>query len=380
MQILVWDLPTRLFHWLFALCFVLAWVTGDSDTYRDLHVFVGYLMLGLLGLLGFRLLWGLIGSRYARFSSFRFGPMQAIRYVLDALTRRAPRYIGHNPAGSWAVYLLLALGLLVGVTGILVLGGEEQHGVAAGITLYGGGEALKELHEGLASFMLGVVIVHLLGVVAESWLHRENLIKAMLTGRKHGAVNDAISSAHIFAGGVLLLLTAAFGAWFFRGDFMQTPQRPHLPFVGKSLPDNKVWREECGSCHLAYHPTLLPARSWARLMREQETHFGESLGLDAAASTEILAFLQEYSADSELTEPAYKIKQSIPPNMTPVRITETGYWVNKHRKIPDSAWRDPKVGSKANCGACHLDAEKGTFEDAAMHLPDGVAHLLNTNK
>lgn len=377
MQILVWDLPIRLFHWLFALSFVVAWITGDSDTYRDLHVFVGYLMLGLLG---FRLLWGVIGSRYARFSSFRYGPMQAIRYVRDALTRSAPHHIGHNPAGSWAVYLLLTLGLLVGVTGILVLGGEEQQGVAAGITLFGGGEALKELHEGLASFMLGVVIVHLLGVAAESWLHRENLTRAMFTGRKHGAANDAIPSAHYLAGGVLLLLTATFGAWFFRDDFTATPQRPHIPFVGQALPDNKLWRAECGSCHLAYHPTLLPARSWARLMQEQDTHFGEPLGLDTATSSEILVFLQKYSADTELTEPAYKIKQSIPPSMTPVRITETGYWNDKHRDISDSTWRHPKIGSKANCGACHLDAEKGTFEDAAMRLPDGVSGLPKARK
>ena len=179
---------------------------------------------------------------------------------------------------------------------------------------------------------------------------------------------------------MLLLLTAAFGIWFFRDDFTATPQRPHIPFVGQTLPDNKVWREECGSCHLAYHPTLLPARSWARLMQEQDTHFGESLGLDAAISSEILAFLQKYSADTELTEPAYKIKHSIPPNMTPVRITETGYWIDKHRDIPDSTWRHPKVGSKANCSACHLDAEKGTFEDAAMHLPDGSASLSKARK
>ena len=370
MQILVWDLPTRLFHWLFVLSFAVAWITGDSDTYRDLHVFMGYLMLGLLG---FRLLWGLIGSRYARFSSFRFGPGQAIRYLLDALNRRAPRYIGHNPAGSWAVYLMLALGLLAGVSGILVLGGEEQHGIAAGITLYGGGEALKELHEILASIMLGVAIVHLLGVAAESGLHRENLAKAMFTGRKKGAAADAIPSAHYLAGSVLLLLTAAFGAWFFQGYFTQTPQRPYLPFVGKTLPGNTVWRAECGSCHLAYHPTLLPARSWTRLMQQQDRHFGESLGLDATTTAEILAFLQKYSADTELTEPAYKIKRSIPPDMTPLRITETGYWIDKHRDIPEQSWRHPKVGAKGNCGACHLDAESGTFEDAAMRLPAGVA-------
>lgn len=82
--------------------------------------------------------------------------------------------------------------------------------------------------------------------------------------------------------------------------------------------------------------------------------------------------LQKYSADTEMTEPAYKIKKSISLNASPVRITETGYWIDKHREIPDAAWRHQKVGSKANCGACHLDAEKGTFEDAAMRLPAGI--------
>ena len=369
MKILVWDVPIRLFHWLFALSFVVAWITGDSDTYRDLHVFTGYLMLGLLG---FRLAWGLLGSRYAHFRSFLFGPGKALRYLVSSLTRAAPRHVGHNPAGAWAVYLMLALGLLVGISGILVLGGEEQQGIASGIMLYAEGEALKELHEVLASVMLALVIVHLAGVAAESWLHRENLTKAMFNGRKQGAVAEAIPSAHYLLGALLVLLVVAFGVWFFQGYFTQTPQRPYLPFVGKILPDNKVWREECASCHVAYHPTLLPARSWARLMQKQNDHFGEALGLDTTTTAEILAFLQKNSADTEMTEPAYKIKQSIPPNASPVRVTETGYWIDKHREIPDATWRSQKVGSKANCSACHLDAEKGTYEDAAMRLPEGV--------
>lgn len=115
-------------------------------------------------------------------------------------------------------------------------------------------------------------------------------------------------------------------------------------------------------------------------MQKQDTHFGEPLGLDPATTSEILAFLQKYSADTELTEPACKITQSIPPDMTPVRITEPGYWIDKHREISDSTWRHPKIGSKSNCGACHLDAEKGSFEDAAMHLPDGVAGLSKARK
>jgi hypothetical protein len=77
-----------------------------------------------------------------------------------------------------------------------------------------------------------------------------------------------------------------------------------------------------------------------------------------------------------LSEATFKIRKSIPPNATPVRITETGYWIEKHRNIPEAVRSNPKVGSKSNCGNCYLDAEKGTFEDPAMRLPEGIRELL----
>lgn len=376
-KILVWDAPTRIFHWLLVLAFAAAWSTGESDRLRDLHVFAGYLMLGLLG---FRLAWGLVGSRYARFRAFCFSPKQALEYAAAVLRKDAPRYIGHNPAGSWAIYLLLALGFLVCLSGILDLGAEEGHGVFAGIADYAGGEALKALHAVLAWLMLGLVLVHLAGVGVENRLHRENLVWAMLTGRKQGQAADAIASAHYGIGIFLLLLAVAGGLWFFQERLLQTPARPYLPFLGKSLPDNKLWREECGTCHVAYHPTLLPARSWVALMQKQDDHFGESLGLDAATTKGILAFLERYSADTEMTEPAVRIKRSVAPGAAPLRITETGYWVEKHEDIPEEVWRNPKVGSKANCSACHLDAERGTYEDAAMRLPEGISPIPQRGK
>jgi hypothetical protein len=114
---------------------------------------------------------------------------------------------------------------------------------------------------------------------------------------------------------------------------------------------------------------LLPARSWKALMDRQQDHFGENLGLDEATIAGILDFLQKHSAETGMSEPAYKINRSIPADQTPLRITDTGYWLDKHRDIDDRAWKHPKVGSKANCGGCHLDAEQGTYEDAAMRLP-----------
>jgi cytochrome b len=365
MKVLVWDLPVRLFHWLLAGSFVAAWLTSDSDRWLDMHVFAGYLMAGLLV---FRLVWGFAGSRYARFSSFAFRPGEALTYLRGVLRRDAKRYIGHNPAGSWAIYLLLALGLMATVSGLLVLGGEERHSPLAGVVSFTTGDALKELHEVMAWLMLGLVGVHLLGVLAESWLHQENLPRAMLTGYKQGSTEEGVVSGRKLIGLLLLLAVAGFGVWYFKGYVSASEARPYLPFAGKQLPDNKLWRAECGSCHLAYHPTLLPVRSWERVMREQNDHFGETLGLDVPTTKEILAFLTKYAADTHMTEAAYKIDKSIPAGAQPLRITETLYWKKKHEEIPAGTWRNAEIGSKANCGACHLDAERGTFEDAAMQI------------
>ncbi len=104
-------------------------------------------------------------------------------------------------------------------------------------------------------------------------------------------------------------------------------------------------------------------------MAEQGSHFAEDLFLEPDTVAEIEAFLVKNSAEQELTEAAWKINRSIPKDKTPLRITEAPYWIKKHQGISRAIWQNPKVNGKVNCTACHLDAEKGTFEDAAMRLP-----------
>lgn len=164
----VWDFLVRLFHWSFAACFAGAWITAESERFRDVHVFLGYAMLGLVA---FRLLWGLVGPRHARFSSFVRGPAAVARYLRSLLAGRPEHHLGHNPAGAVAIVLMLAAALAA---------------IASGWAVYNdlGGEWLEETHEFLAGAMLALVGVHLAGVAVASWLHRENLVAAMLTGRK----------------------------------------------------------------------------------------------------------------------------------------------------------------------------------------------------
>lgn len=194
-KILVWDIPTRLFHWLLALSFIGAYLTAESEYWRDLHVALGYTMLGLIG---FRLIWGLVGTRYARFASFVFGPAKVIAYLKSLLSKSPKHYVGHNPAGSWAIYGLLLLGLLSGATGYATY--EEI-----------GGEWLEELHEFFSNAMLALVLVHIAGVLVSSRLHHENLVHGMITGYKHGEPGQGIRYKHWLVGGALLAVVV--GLW-----------------------------------------------------------------------------------------------------------------------------------------------------------------------
>ena len=365
---LIWDLPTRVFHWALAASFALAWLTAESDTRLPVHVFLGYLMLGLVG---FRLLWGFAGSHFSRFANFWFGPRDAWVYLKQVATGRAQRHVGHNPTGSLAIYVMLGLVVAVALSGVLTLGAEEQQGLAAGWVNFAQAKLLKKTHEAAATLMLGMVMVHIAGVLVESLLHRENLARAMLNGVKLAEPGTPAARARPLVAGLMLLAMLGFGGWWFSyaiGKPLHN-QAPQVKFVGSALPDNPQWRDECASCHAAFYPSLLPTRSWQQMMAEQDKHFGTDLGLAAPTTATVLKFLENNSADHHLTEAGLKIDQSLPKTATPERITDTPYWIKKHRDIAAADWANPLVKSKNNCAACHSDAEAGTYEDGAMQIP-----------
>lgn len=187
-QIKVWDDFIRLFHWLTASAFIIAYATGDEIL--GLHVAAGYL-IGIL-LIG-RLIWGFIGSQHALFSDFVRSPTDALKYLQDALRLRARRYIGHNPAGGLMIVLLLVMLGAMTISGFVLYGIEENAGpLAAFVGDFGKGaeEAMEDLHEGLAALTLFLVGIHLCGVVFESIVHRENLVRAMITGYKRKTVTE----------------------------------------------------------------------------------------------------------------------------------------------------------------------------------------------
>lgn len=209
---LIWDLPTRLFHWLMVLSFAGAYLTAESERWRLLHVSLGYTLAGLVA---FRVLWGLIGSRHARFASFVRGPAAVARYLRSLLQGRPEHHAGHNPAGALAVLALLGLGALLTASGWATyneLGGNL------------GGDWLEEAHEAIANAMLALVGLHIAAVIVSSRLHRENLVTAMITGRKQGAPEEAARSP--WRSVAALLLAAVLGFWWWQ--FVQAQQQAPL--------------------------------------------------------------------------------------------------------------------------------------------------------
>ncbi len=184
-RVKVWDGVVRSFHWLLLLSFVLAWWTSQSGM-QQTHEWVGYFLSLLLFV---RLLWGVIGSNYARFSSFIFSPAVTLGYVKAIFSGHPGRYLGHNPAGGWMVLaILVALSITI-VSGFVVEAVIEFEGPLLGVLPALSDHSaylLLDLHEFMLNVFWVLISFHVAGVVLASVQHRENLVRAMVTGFKAG--------------------------------------------------------------------------------------------------------------------------------------------------------------------------------------------------
>ena len=161
----------------------------------------------------------------------------------------------------------------------------------------------------------------------------------------------------------VLVGTVTFTGWLLADDDEYHESRP-LPQLTQPK-----WKAECGSCHVLYHPGLLPERSWRKLMSGLDQHFGENAALDPLTHKEITDFLVAHSADRSTRRRSAKIAQSVPQQAVPLRISETAWFVRKHDEIRAEVWKRPKIGGPANCIACHGGAEQGDFSEARITIP-----------
>ena len=205
-EIRVWDPLVRIFHWGLVLAFTVAYLSGDEES--SLHIYSGYVVLGLIS---FRVLWGVVGTRYARFSNFVYSPGTVIQYLKGLAAKKPKHYMGHNPAAGWMVITMLLSLFVVTVSGLKVYAIEEGLGPLAGespaLTFISSAyaddednehgknenghgedeeaeEFWEEIHEVSSNFMLLLIFLHITGVIVSGRLHNEHLVKAMLTGKK----------------------------------------------------------------------------------------------------------------------------------------------------------------------------------------------------
>jgi cytochrome b len=199
----VWDILVRIFHWSLVIAFAVAYLTSEED--NPIHIYAGYTVLGLIS---FRVIWGFLGSRYARFSDFVSSPSTVISYIQSILKRNPKHYTGHNPAGGWMVIAMLIVLFVVTLSGLKLYAIEDGKGpLAINMQLISPIASVhaeendlvennmefssedsehfwEETHEVSTNIMLLLIAGHIAGIVIAGKLHKESLIKAMLTGKK----------------------------------------------------------------------------------------------------------------------------------------------------------------------------------------------------
>lgn len=187
-RLVIWDLPTRLFHWSLALLVLAAIVTSEDD--RDLHALIGYAVLALVA---FRIVWGFVGSQTARFTSFIHGPKAVIAYARGLFSREAEFHLGHNPLGGLVIVAMLGLLLVQGSLGLfsnddILFEGPLAHLVSGSMQ-----EEATDLHESIGNLIMFVVGIHIAAAFFYLVFKRTDLISPMFTGRRKVPAGNAVA-------------------------------------------------------------------------------------------------------------------------------------------------------------------------------------------
>jgi cytochrome b len=190
-KVKVWDLSVRFFHWSLVASIAFLWYSGETGgTAMDWHVYVGYFVLGLII---YRVIWGFIGSRYARFGQFVTGPFVTIKYATQFLIGREKEHLSHNPLGSWMVLILLTVVFLQAVTGLFTSDDIFIEGPLYSLVPSDIAGMISKIHHFNFNVILFCVALHVFAVLVHMIFKREPLARSMVTGYKTSKDGDAIS-------------------------------------------------------------------------------------------------------------------------------------------------------------------------------------------
>jgi cytochrome b len=364
-RVKVWGLPVRIFHWALVVLVTATLFTGfiAPEWWLPVHTAAGYCIVALLI---FRFVWAIYGPEYAQMMNMASSLRYFDDYLRGLAVLRPPHYVGHNPLGTMMIFAFFTVFSALVITGLLTEAGEEKQGPLAGLVTYASGNAAKKPHEILAFLAIGMIVVHIAGVIVESVLQKINLVRGMIDGWmpvpadcRLPAPRPARALAAMIA--LVAIITPL-------GVTLQLLSRipPHgLP----TMPINLTYQAECGACHWPYHPSLLSRASWAQIMNGLDDHFGEDATLPKEQVQEIAAYLESYAAEIWDTEAANRLAEVSVEE--PLRITKSPYFVMKHSGIDAAVFEQRNVRGRGNCTACHKDANTGRFDDEAIAIPTG---------
>lgn len=266
------------------------------------------------------------------------------------------------------IVALLALIAGLALSGVAVLGGVLKSGPLAFMASYALGESAGALHELLADLLLALITLHVAGAVFESWRTGENLVAAMIDGRKDARPDD-IAPPPARPRAALAVVIAAIAITASTAAVVGLARRPALGVPTAAL--DASYAAACGECHVAYHPSLLPAVAWGTMMDGLARHFGENATLDDGDQAEqIRAYLLANSAEAFDTRAANRFRRINPAD--PLRITATPFWRRAHADIAEPTFGTKAVGGRGNCNACHQDAAVGQFYPSLIRIPTGL--------
>jgi len=363
-KVFVWPMSTRIIHWMLALSFTTAFITSTFEEMLHNHVALGFIF-GIMII--YRIIWGFIGPKYARFSTFKLHPSKLKFYFVEKIQDRWRAIpAGHNPASSWFTIWAMIMGSIIVTSGMLLYGIQEAKGVLSFLndSYYNNMDIIMLIHQIASYIFLFWVFLHISGVMIEQFYHKTNMVFAMITGFKRAKGDDTEVSKKLnfFAYSIIII---AIGTYSFitssNYNFLTSQKFTSIDYKAQ----NPIFVEQCGDCHKIYPPFLLPKKSWSRVMRDLDNHFGEKIteaNITKSQQSTIKEFLYANSAETSTRESSVKIMKSLG-KRRPKAITKTPYWRETHKDIPKSAFKTKKIKDKSNCIACHKNFDDGVLDD-----------------
>jgi cytochrome b len=370
-KVFVWPISTRIIHWIIATSFIGSFITSFYENYLHIHVALGWIF-GVM--LGYRILWGFIGPRYATFNTFKLSFSELVWYFKEKIIDRWREIpAGHNPASSWFTILVLTVGSVITTSGLFLYGIQEAKGIFSFLNsdYYMYMNIIDEIHKYASYFLAVWAVIHISGVLVEQFYHKTNMLFAMITGYKKAKGEDTeVTSFGRFASYAFIILSVI-AFYYIVSTYDNFFTRSKYPLINYEK-IHQAYYHDCGDCHKVYPPFILPERSWKRIMDGLDKHFGEEItdqNISQAARISIRRFLYDRSAEHSSREVSFKMLQSIG-DRNPKSTSKVMYWRDTHSDIDPSIYKRKSIKDRSNCSACHKDFEYGNLDDINIKIPN----------